>query len=164
MPNNSLPILSLQTFRQGSSTQRQEFVNTLGQALETVGFFALEHHSIDAQLIQSAYGAAADFFTLPDTTKQKYEHPEIHRQRGFTRFGQEHAKDSNAPDLKEFWHVGREEEFANPWPQEVPQFQPSMAQRYSKPAPSILTCQRVSLTRKQPRVKAFCGCCTILPC
>ena len=130
MPNNSLPILSLQTFRQGSSTQRQEFVNTLGQALETVGFFALEHHSIDAQLIQSAYGAAADFFTLLDTTKQKYEHPEIHRQRGFTRFGQEHAKDSNAPDLKEFWHVGREEEFANPWPQEVPQFQPAMAQLY----------------------------------
>lgn len=130
MPN--LPLLNLQTFLHGAPNQRQQFVHTLGEALETVGFFALEHHGIDAELIQSAYGAAADFFTLPDTVKQTYERPEIHRQRGFTRFGQEHAKDSDAPDLKEFWHVGREAELPNPWPQEVPQFQPAMAQLYTQ--------------------------------
>lgn len=110
----ALPTLDLQTFLQGSISQQQEFVLTLGQALETVGFFALENHGIDAQLIQSAYDAAADFFKLPDTIKQNYERPEINQQRGFTRFGQEHAKGSDAPDLKEFWHVGREEELANP--------------------------------------------------
>lgn len=132
MPSTTLPTLDLQTFLHGSSSQKQHFVHILGQALETVGFFALEHHTIDAQLIQTAYGAAADFFTLPAATKQTYERAEIHRQRGFTRFGQEHAKDSQAPDLKEFWHVGREDELANPWPQEVPQFQAAMSQLYTQ--------------------------------
>ncbi|ESA36629.1 2og-fe oxygenase [Leptolyngbya sp. Heron Island J] len=130
MPASTLPTLNLQTFLHGAPSDRQQFVLTLGQALETVGFFALENHGIDAQLIQLAYQAAADFFTLPDAIKQTYERPEIHQQRGFTRFGQEHAKNSEAPDLKEFWHVGRDEELANPWPQEVPQFQQAMSQLY----------------------------------
>lgn len=128
----SLPILDLRSFLQGSAAQQQQFVQTLGQALETVGFFALEHHGISPSLIQTAYGAAADFFTLSDAIKQRYERPEIHQQRGFTRFGQEHAKDSNAADLKEFWHVGREAELPNPWPQEVPAFQSSMAALYQE--------------------------------
>ena len=132
MPNSTLPTLNLQTFLHGPPNQQQEFIHTLGQALESVGFFALENHGIDAHLIQSAYAAAADFFTLPEALKQKYEYPEIHRQRGFTQFGQEHAKDSDAPDLKEFWHVGREEELPNPWPQEVPQFQLAMTQLYTQ--------------------------------
>lgn len=130
MPSSTLPTLNLQTFLHGSSPEQRQFVLTLGQALETVGFFALENHDIDTQLIQSAYQAATDFFTLPDAVKQRYEHPEIHQQRGFTRFGQEHAKDSKTPDLKEFWHVGRDEELANPWPQEVPQFRQAMSQLY----------------------------------
>ncbi|MEM6252229.1 MAG: 2-oxoglutarate and iron-dependent oxygenase domain-containing protein [Cyanobacteria bacterium P01_D01_bin.156] len=128
----SLPVLDLRAFLQGSATQQEEFVQTLGQSLETVGFFALEHHGIAPSLIAAAYGAAADFFTLPEAIKQRYERPELHQQRGFTRFGQEHAKDSNAADLKEFWHVGRETELPNPWPQEVPQFQPAMVELYQQ--------------------------------
>lgn len=128
----SLPILDLRTFLSGSGTQQQQFVQSLGQALETVGFFALEHHGISPTLIQSAYGAAADFFTLPAAVKQRYERPEINQQRGFTRFGQEHAKDSDAADLKEFWHVGRDMELPNPWPQEVPKFQTSMVDLYQQ--------------------------------
>ncbi|EKV00584.1 dioxygenase, isopenicillin N synthase [Leptolyngbya sp. PCC 7375] len=126
----TLPALDRQTFLHGSPGQQQEFVLALGQALETVGFFALENHGIEGSLIKSAYDAAAKFFTLPEVTKQNYERPDIHQQRGFTRFGQEHAKDSDAPDLKEFWHVGREAELANPWPQEVPTFQPLMSALY----------------------------------
>ena len=51
--------------------------------------------------------------------------------RGYTPFGIETAKDSRYPDLKEFWHVGREiprdSKYAdvmapNLWPAEVPGF------------------------------------------
>ena len=128
----TLPTLDLQSFLHGSPAQRQQFVLTLGKALETVGFLALENHGIEAQLIRAAYASATDFFTLPEAVKQQYERPEIHQQRGFTRFGQEHAKDSDAPDLKEFWHVGREEELANPWPQEVPEFKLAMSALYQQ--------------------------------
>ena len=37
----------------------------------------------------------------------QHEHPEHNRQRGFVSFGTEHAKDSKAADLKEFWQVGQ---------------------------------------------------------
>ncbi|MEM8614773.1 MAG: 2-oxoglutarate and iron-dependent oxygenase domain-containing protein [Cyanobacteria bacterium P01_H01_bin.105] len=131
MPS-SIPVLDLQDFLCDSLAQQQQFVATLGQALETVGFFALENHNVDAYLIKLAYEAATDFFALPEITKQSYERPEINQQRGFTRFGQEHAKDSIVPDLKEFWHVGREEELANLWPKEVPQFQTSMSALYEQ--------------------------------
>ena len=44
---------------------------------------------------------------MPTEAKLKHEHPEHNRQRGFVSFGTEHAKDSNAADLKEFWQVGQ---------------------------------------------------------
>ena len=132
MASSSIPVLDLQSFLHGSSTQQQQFVSTLGHGLETIGFFALENHCIAPGLIQSAYGAAADFFKLPDVIKKGYEQPGINGQRGFTRFAQEHAKDSAVPDLKEFWHVGREADLANSWPQEIPQFQSAMSALYGQ--------------------------------
>ena len=119
-----IPVLRLRDF----STRPSEFVQALGKALAQFGFFALEDHGIDNRLIQSAYGAAEAFFALPESSKRHYEQAELKGQRGFTRFGKEHAKDHSAPDLKEFWHVGRPDNrtLPNLWPKEVPQFQPAM--------------------------------------
>src|SRR5690606_13224607 len=74
-------------------------------------------------------------FLLPETVKQKYEMAGLKGQRGYTSFGKEHAKDSQAPDLKEFWHVGHEGEEAsglqpNIWPSEVPLFKESFNELY----------------------------------
>jgi isopenicillin N synthase-like dioxygenase len=61
----------------------------------------------------------------------KYHVPGSGGARGYTPFKVETAKDSAHPDLKEFWHVGREiprdSKFAdvmapNLWPAEVPDF------------------------------------------
>ena len=130
MASSSIPVLDLQSFLHGSSTQQQQFVSTLGHGLETIGFFALENHCIAPGLIQSAYGAAADFFKLPDVIKKGYEQPGINGQRGFTRFAQEHAKDSAVPDLKEFWHVGRDTIAPNVWPDEPEAFREAVAWLY----------------------------------
>ncbi len=102
----TLPVLDLRDFHRPQS--RATFVTNLGQALETMGFFALIHHSVEEDLIQRAYQVSHSFFTLPEATKLRYEVPALHGQRGFTRFGREHAKDHPVPDLKEFWHIGRE--------------------------------------------------------
>ncbi|MEM6867980.1 MAG: 2-oxoglutarate and iron-dependent oxygenase domain-containing protein, partial [Cyanobacteria bacterium P01_C01_bin.121] len=124
--------LDLQDFTSGKNVDA--FVEAFGQALEEYGFFALANHGVEQRTINAAYGAAEAFFALPDNTKNQYEIAELQGQRGFTRFGTEHAKDSSAPDLKEFWHVGREQPTANPvsypdniWPREVPHFRPVMA-------------------------------------
>ena len=127
MITQTIPVLSLRDFMQGTSTQQHTFVEALGQALTAIGFFALTDHGIDDALIQSAYAAAEAVFTLPTAVKHRYEDRALNGQRGFTAFGREHAKDSPHPDLKEFWHVGADQAVpANLWPAEVPEFKTAM--------------------------------------
>jgi isopenicillin N synthase-like dioxygenase len=52
---------------------------------------------------------------LPDEVKLRYRST-AGGQRGYTPFGIEQARDQSIPDLKEFWHVGREMGEENPWP------------------------------------------------
>ena len=91
----------------GDASEQNRFVQTVGDSLRDIGFFALEHHGIDLELIEQAYNQGDAFFSLPRSVKQGYLQPEIAHQRGYTAFGVEHAKDNDAPDLKEFWQNGR---------------------------------------------------------
>lgn len=83
------------------------------------------------KLIDKAYSIAAEFFDMPEDKKKQYENLAIKGQRGYTSYGREHAKDSKAADLKEFWHVGRDLPPGhqlnkvypdNIWPKEIPEF------------------------------------------
>jgi isopenicillin N synthase-like dioxygenase len=53
------------------------------------------------------YQQVQEFFSLSAEKKKKYEIPELAGQRGYTSFGKEHAKGSDAPDLKEFYQHGQ---------------------------------------------------------
>ncbi|MBT6431954.1 MAG: isopenicillin N synthase family oxygenase [Deltaproteobacteria bacterium] len=108
MSEQTIPVVNLSHFHGGSSEQQQQFVQTLGDALMDLGFFAVTNHGVDSTLIERCYKHAELFFSKSEETKKRYEFEELNGQRGFTSFGKEHAKDSPAPDLKEFWHVGRE--------------------------------------------------------
>ncbi|MEM9071484.1 MAG: 2-oxoglutarate and iron-dependent oxygenase domain-containing protein [Myxococcota bacterium] len=108
--------------------KRPHFITALGDALRDLGFVAVEGYDIDSALFDETYAAFRDFFALPDDIKRTYEHPETGRRRGYTSFGIEHAKDNANPDLKEFFHVGRELPEGDPdrarlpinvWPTEV---------------------------------------------
>lgn len=132
MTAQTIPVLNLEDFTSGD--RKDAFANAFGEALSGLGFFALINHGVEQRIIDAAYGATEAFFALPEDTKVQYEIAELKGQRGFTRFGKEHAKDSAAPDLKEFWHVGRTQAVAgevdypdNIWPREVPQFSPVMS-------------------------------------
>jgi isopenicillin N synthase-like dioxygenase len=136
----SIPVLDLQDFH-AKGDRRIKFVTELGQALENIGFFALTQHGVDSALIQQAYQVAREFFELPEALKQQYEVPKLHGQRGFTSFGREHAKDHPHPDLKEFWHVGRDLPSGHPLVEkysanlpvtEIPHFHPVMVQLYQQ--------------------------------
>lgn len=127
MVTERVPVLNLQDFTQGTATQQQEFVYTLGQALAHTGFFILVEHGIDPQLLTQSYQQIQALFNLPLSQKQQYEKPELHGQRGYVSFGKEHAKDHPLPDLKEFWHIGRTDNF---WPQELPDFAPALTRLY----------------------------------
>lgn len=141
MKTPSIPVVDLRKFHAGSEDDRKRFVAAVGDALRDVGFFAVTNHGVELSLVDQAYMFTRAFFDLPEATKKSYENLEIGGQRGYTSFGREHAKDSKAPDLKEFWHVGQDLPAThrlakiypeNVWPKEVPEFKPVMTNLYKQ--------------------------------
>lgn len=102
---NSIPVVDLRDFSAPAS--RTDFVRTLGEGLEKFGFVAVTGHGIPLELLERAYDVSGQLFRMSLHVKQAYEDVKGNRQRGYTSFGVEHAKDQAIPDLKEFWHVGR---------------------------------------------------------
>jgi isopenicillin N synthase-like dioxygenase len=101
-----IPVVNVSDLH-ATGERRAHFIATLGAALADTGFVAVTGHAITRAMIDDAYARARAFFALPTATKGAYEIASKKGQRGFTSFGKEHAKDAAAPDLKEFWQVGR---------------------------------------------------------
>ncbi len=90
-------------------------------------------------LLKRLYKQVQQFFSLPLEKKRTYEIKGLAGQRGYTSFGQEHAKGSDAPDLKEFFQYGQtvplgsmntEEYPANVQVDELPGFNDTLLQAY----------------------------------
>jgi isopenicillin N synthase-like dioxygenase len=103
----NIPLVDLSLYTNGTEAQKVQFSQELGKAFEDVGFVAVKNHGIDQQLIDNVYATVKSFFELPHDTKKKYEIAGLAGQRGYTSFGKEHAKGSDAPDLKEFFQYGQ---------------------------------------------------------
>lgn len=103
----SIPSVDLADFLSGDPVRKNDFVQKLGKAYEEVGFVAVKNHGVPDELIGDLYRYVQEFFSLPLDKKKNYEIPELAGQRGYTSFGKEHAKGSDAPDLKEFFQYGQ---------------------------------------------------------
>ena len=103
----NIPVVDLSDFTGGDPKKKEAFVQQLGKAYEEVGFVAVKKHGIPDELIADLYQYVQEFFSLPADKKKGYEIPELAGQRGYTSFGKEHAKGSDAPDLKEFFQYGQ---------------------------------------------------------
>ncbi len=116
----TIPVVDLAEFTSGDSVRKQKFVNELGKAYEEVGFVAVKNHGVPDALIADLYKYVQQFFSLPLAKKREYEIPELAGQRGYTSFGKEHAKGSEAPDLKEFFQFGQKAEGKDFVPEDYP--------------------------------------------
>jgi isopenicillin N synthase-like dioxygenase len=110
MSLTTIPIVDLSEFVKGDNESKQKFVEELGKAFEETGFVSVRNHGVPQELIDRYYALTETFFQLSTEQKKTYEIPEYAGQRGYTSFGREHAKGSEAPDLKEFWQIGQEVE------------------------------------------------------
>ncbi|SFQ12579.1 isopenicillin N synthase family dioxygenase [Parafilimonas terrae] len=117
----TIPVVDLADFLSGDAEKKQAFVNALGEAYETVGFVSVKNHGIPDELIKKLYDEVQRFFSLPLQKKKEYEIEGLAGQRGYTSFGKEHAKGSEAPDLKEFFQFGQTIENGNPVIEEYPE-------------------------------------------
>ncbi|MGK7936089.1 MAG: isopenicillin N synthase family dioxygenase [Xenococcaceae cyanobacterium] len=134
-----IPSVDLKDFTSGDSISKQNFVQTLGDAFQNIGFVAVKNHGLSDALTESLYKSVKQFFALPDATKLAYEIKNLGGQRGYTAKGKEHAKGRSIGDLKEFYHVGQELPEAdrvrlgypaNIFPQEVPEFEFATLETY----------------------------------
>ena len=123
--SDSIPSLRLADYTEGDAVARRRLAGSLRAGLEEFGFVTIVEHGVDPQLVAAVYRASARFFALGEEEKARCAGAPG-GARGFTGFGIEHAKDSAVPDLKEFFHIGREVEasdpMANRWPEAVPSF------------------------------------------
>lgn len=133
-----VPELSLLSYVNGTSADQIKFVDDIFRGLKDYGFIILKDHTIEQKKIDRAYELVQEFFHLPLETKMKYK-MDNGGQRGYTPFKTEHAKDNKNPDLKEFWHVGREllasSQYKgiypeNIWPSEVAEFEKTFKDLY----------------------------------
>lgn len=99
-----VPSLDLRRFE----TDRNTFVSQVGDAYRTLGFCTFSNHGIDPVLISNTYEAFQNFFRLDTPTKMRYWSASRSGKRGYTPYKVETAKSSQHPDLKEFFHIGRE--------------------------------------------------------
>ena len=129
-PVRKVPELSLRSYTDGTQSERVRFIDNLYEGLIDYGFIVLNDHPLKMKQVEDSYEKVMEFFSLPKAVKEEYASANG-GQRGYTPFLCEHAKDSDFPDLKEFWHVGRElekghrfEKIYNPnmWPSEIPEF------------------------------------------
>ncbi|GAC1397456.1 MAG: 2-oxoglutarate and iron-dependent oxygenase domain-containing protein [Sediminibacterium sp.] len=116
----AIPVVDLAEFSSGDAKCKHAFVQELGKAYEEVGFVAVKNHGIPDELINRQYEYVQQFFSLPLEKKLRYEIPGLSGQRGYTSFGREHAKGSEAPDLKEFFQFGQTVEDDDPVKAEYP--------------------------------------------
>jgi isopenicillin N synthase-like dioxygenase len=128
LEKSSVPRLDLRDARSADRAVRVEFQQGLRAALSEFGFVRITGHEIDEKLIGRVYRGFETFF-LSDEASKALCNSAAGGQRGFTGFGLEHAKDQSEPDLKEFYHVGRELPSNHPlraqypgniWPADIP--------------------------------------------
>ncbi len=134
-----VPVVNFRYLSNGSEKDKLDFIRIFGSAIEEFGFVVLEEHGINHSLIDDCYKETKKLFTLNNEVKNKYIDNVGGGQRGYVGFGIEHAKNNSKKDLKEFWHVGREE-FNDParatlypkniWPEECPELKPKLLTLY----------------------------------
>ena len=97
----TLPVLSL-------NDDAERFSRAMAASFREFGFALVKDHGIDPALIALGWKLAREFFALSEPEKREYCVPGQGGARGYTPFGREIAKGAAVPDLKEFWHIGRD--------------------------------------------------------
>jgi isopenicillin N synthase-like dioxygenase len=131
-PIRKVPELNQIDLIKGTNLEKQRFIDDFYNGLVDYGFIVLNPYDFSFDLVDQTYTKFKEFFAQPLATKMKY-FGDNGGQRGYVPKLTEHAKDSKHPDLKEFWHIGRELTADNSykgtvdypdniWPKDVPEF------------------------------------------
>ncbi|MGV3559066.1 isopenicillin N synthase family dioxygenase [Larkinella arboricola] len=132
---DQIPSLDLADFKSDDPERKARFVQDLGAAFNNIGFVAIKNHGLTDELTVNLYNSVKEFFSADTATKQKYEFPELHGQRGYVGKNKETAKGFKVADLKEFYHIGQPDPINgmpdNVFPDEFPDFKENTLTTYT---------------------------------
>lgn len=114
--------VDLLAFERGDRHQRTAVVDGVRRSLETG--FVLTKHDLSSDLLDTAYGMLAEFFSAPADEKQRFTVPGSHGQTGYTGVLVETAASSDTPDWKEMLNWGRAIDPGHPLKRKFPQAYP----------------------------------------
>lgn len=96
---NEILDVDLLAFEQHTGERRRAVVDGVRRSLETG--FVYTRHDVSDDLLDTAYGMLAEFFSLAPETKAEFNVPGAHGQTGYTGLLVETAASSDRPDWKE---------------------------------------------------------------
>ncbi|WP_020590956.1 isopenicillin N synthase family dioxygenase [Kiloniella laminariae] len=89
----SLPVIDIAPLAGDDPRAFRRAADQLGRAAREVGFFYITNHGVSPDLIARAYGAAEEFFALPDEIKWRYYIGKSANHRGYVPFTDKGAYD-----------------------------------------------------------------------
>ena len=105
MAVSSILDVDLLAFESSTGAARRAVVDGVRRSLETG--FVYTSHDLPEDLLDTAYGMLAEFFSLEPEVKQRFTVPGVNGQTGYTGLLVETAASSDRPDWKEMlnWSV-----------------------------------------------------------
>lgn len=117
MSVDSVPIIDIAPFLAGDPAGKAAVAQAVADACTTIGFFAISGHGVSQDIIEDLREASHNFFEQPEDIKRQTVHPVADTPRGLRVMQGESLgrtiRPDATPDLKEFYHYGRET-----WPDE----------------------------------------------
>lgn len=107
-----VPLIDIEPFFSGDAASRRRVGKEIGAACADIGFFSIAGHRVDPGIVDDLRCTSHEYFALPDAEKRECVHPVAGTPRGLRVYEGEAlgraAGREAPPDLKEFYHFGRE--------------------------------------------------------
>jgi isopenicillin N synthase-like dioxygenase len=105
-----------------SEPHGSETSNSIFKSLKSYGGLVIENAPLTSNLIHRAIEAQTKVFQLPIENKNRYRSPDQLARTGYIPFSLEVSEPGRKPDPKELWHISRDSQVENIWPEEIPEF------------------------------------------
>ncbi|MBU4611723.1 isopenicillin N synthase family oxygenase [Achromobacter sp. GG226] len=127
----SIPVIDLAPALAGDAAERLRVGRLIDETCTRIGFFTIRGHGVDPALIARLRAQSYAFFNQPLAEKRRMAPADADIPRGYRGLGFEALSAGNdagrAPDIKEYYHFGRER-----WPQ-TPYYTEGEGRRYFIP-------------------------------
>lgn len=112
MSAESVPVIDIAPFLSGDPAGKKAVAEAVAAACTEIGFFAITGHGVKQDLVEDLREAAHTFFEQSEDIKRRTVHPVKDTPRGLRVMQGESLgrtlRPDATPDLKEFYHYGRE--------------------------------------------------------